>query len=401
MLTQCVRYGSVVAVVVLGTLALSAGPSPARGEGARPPQQASRASEGPTPAVSENGLVQLTGPEDAEGSAALAVQQLGQLGSRATISRSGRFIIVSDAEAQWTLGRGALLERAAHQFRRFADRLGYTLTPGSEPLVCVLINDHDRYATFAAQHDGVEAGWVAGYYASLSNRIVFYNDETSPALDKARQQLADFESLADEARDLAKGARSDKRIEVAATLESRASEIDAKARLERDRLSRTTKVNAQAKAVHEAVHLLSYNWGLQQRDRQYPFWLTEGLAASFETESANQAFGPDHSFSARQKDFDRLRSQGRLLPLEVLVQMIGVPGEDEETAEVMYAQSWSLFRYLYRYERADLAEYFRDFLRQPAGRLGPERQFELFEARFGDVTALERRWLKRTAPENR
>lgn len=389
MWTTIIRAATVAAVLAFAALALGVRPAP--GEGL----PASRTAPGGIPMEDERGLVRLVGPADAESAARLAVEQLAGLGSRASISRADGFIIVSDADAQWTQARAALLQRAAHQFDRFAARLGFKLTPPDEPLVAVLIHDHDRYTRFASRHDQVEAGWIAGYYASLSNRIVFYNDETGPMAEAAQGRLKEYDALLSQAKTLAADARRERRTEVAATLETRAGELASRLKTERQRLATATRVNGQAKCVHEAVHLLAFNHGLQARDRQYPFWLTEGLATNFETENARAAFGPDHEFDPRRKDFDALKEADRLLPLEVLVQMLNVPGDDEATADVMYAQSWSLFRYLFRYHRAELAEFFRDYLREPPGRLGPRRQLELFRARFGDVAALERAWLKR------
>lgn len=391
MLTAIIRGATVMGVLAFAAMAL--GVRPATGAGSRD----TNASGASTPQLVEDdrGLVRLTEPEDAEAAAALAVEQVEDLGSDATVTRAGGFIIVSDADARWTQVRAALIQRAHHQYERFADRLGFALTEPEEPLLCVLINDHDAYTRFAQAHDGVQAGWVAGYYASLSNRIVFYNDETSPAAAQAAERLAEYDRVVTEARTLAAQARKEKRADVAASLEARAGEMGSRLKAERKKVERSTRVSAEAKAVHEAVHLLAFNTGLQRRDRQYPFWLTEGLASSFETERTGAAFGPDHEFAPRRKDFDRLRDADRLLPLEVLVQLNSVPDDDEETAEVMYAQSYTLFRYLFRYERAALAEFFRDYLREPAGRIGPKRQLELFRARFGDVAALERVFLKR------
>lgn len=389
MWTTIIRTAIVASVLAFAGLALGVRPAP--GEGLPP----SRGNPNGVAAEDDRGLVRLVGPADAESAAKLAVEQLASLGSRATISRVDGFIIVSDADQQWTQNRAALLQRAAHQFSRFANRLGFDLTPTEEPLVAVLIHDHERYTRFASRHDQVEAGWIAGYYASLSNRIVFYNDETGPMAEAANDRLREYDAMLIQAKSMAADARRDRRTEVAASLDSRAGELSSKLKSERQRLAAATRINGQAKCVHEAVHLLAFNQGLQARDRQYPFWLTEGLATNFETENAKAAFGPDHEFDPRRKDFDAIKEAGRLLPLEVLVQLLNVPGDDEATADVMYAQSWSLFRHLFRYRKADLAEFFRDFQREPPGRLGPKRQLELFRARFGDVDALERTWLKR------
>lgn len=382
MLNHVVRYGCVLAVAAFAAVAL----------GVRP----TSAGERPAPSAFQGGagLVSDREPASAEEAAALAVRQLGELGRSASVLRSERFIIVSDAPQQWTLARQALLERALHQLRRFAARMGLELREPDRALLCVLVNDHADYTEFARRFDGVEAGWIAGYYASLSNRIVFYNDATSPVMERAGEQLSRYEQMAREARTQAARARSEKRSDVAATLEGRAGELLAHSASERRRLEQSSKANAGAKAVHEAVHLLAFNLGLQLRDRQYPFWLTEGLACAFETDKPNQAFGPDREYEPRQRDFEKLREQGRLMPMDVLVQLTSVPDNDEATAEVMYTQSWSLVRFLVRYERDSFAEFVRDFQRRGPGRIGAKEQLSMFTARFGDPAILEKRWLR-------
>ncbi len=382
MLTHLVRYGCVIAVVAFAGLTQSVRPAPA-GEPVRA-----------TPADADLYLA----PHTVEQGAELAVRQLSEIGISATVTKAERFVVVSDCDQQWTLGRIGLLERAVHQFGRFADKLGIDLDDdapaGASRLLCVLVNDHDAYREFAQRNDGVEAGWIAGYYASLSNRIVFYNDATNPAAQEAGDKLEEFDRLAQQAREMASKARAEHRADVAATLDARATDLSARLKAERQRLQKSTRATGEAKAIHEAIHLLAFNRGLQTRDRQYPFWLTEGLACAFETDRPNQAFGPDHEFEPRRRDFEKLRDDGKLLALETLVQFTAVPDNDEATAEVMYAQSCALFKFLYRHERADLAEFFRDFQKRPPGRVAPKQLLEMFRARFGDVESLEKRFLR-------
>ena len=75
-----------------------------------------------------------------------------------------------------------------------------------------VIYDVGDYADFARRTDKVQAPWVAGYYASGSNRIVMYDDATGPTFARANQQVAELEKQADEAR---KQARSVDRSQAA------------------------------------------------------------------------------------------------------------------------------------------------------------------------------------------
>ena len=67
---------------------------------------------------------------------------------------------------------------------------------------------------------------------------------------------------------------------------------------------------------------------------------------------------------------------------------------ESDHAGAAYAQSYALFRYLFRSHREQLAQLFRDIEREPAGAVSPQRMLELFERRIGPVDLVEREWLR-------
>lgn len=317
------------------------------------------------------------------------------LGPGFTRHETQHFVILSDAGRDWTLAKAALLERAHHQFFRVMDRMEYAAVPPEHKLHCVLFKEHAMYMTFARAHDGVEAPWVAGYYAGLSNRVVFYDDQTGPTFSRAFDELSQAERNATEMRSKARQAQRERQPGVAETLAARAEELDRRVGLERRRLREQATETSDAKTIHEAVHLLAFNCGVQSRARQYPFWLTEGMAVSFETDRPSAAFGPDHPSDAREDEFRDTLRDGRLIDLEALIQLAAPPDRDTDTVDAMYSESYALFTYLYRYERRSLAGFLADVWAEPPGPIAPQRQLELFRARFGAPEAVERRWLRR------
>lgn len=321
-----------------------------------------------------------------------------RLGPDFLLTETRNFVILSDADQPWTRQRGAMLERTRHQYFRAMDRLGAPVYPHEYKLLCILFKDFSRYQTFASSEDGMEAAWVAGYYSPRANRIVFYNDSNSPAFDRAAAVIDAAVGQVKELRADALRARREGRTRYAESVEASAAELEGRVRAERERLSRTAAGTTAAKTVHEAVHLLSFNTGLQSPEHEYPFWLTEGLASCFETDDpAMGAFGPDHALGARREALARARSDNKLLPLDRLVELTDVPestghgGPDADTAQVMYDQSQALFAYLYRYRRRELATYIGSIAAEPPGHQKPGRQKALFGAAFGDPKALERR----------
>ncbi|MEC9373743.1 MAG: DUF1570 domain-containing protein [Planctomycetota bacterium] len=317
------------------------------------------------------------------------------LGPEFTRMDTAHFVVLSNAGSEWTRSRAALLERTYHQFFRVMDRLEYPAVPPEQKLMCVLIRDHAMYAAFAKTQDGVDAPWIAGYYAGRSNRIVFYDDQTSPAFAEALKSLDTHEKDIKEARQRARDARRNRQGELAERLEAHADDLERRIALERRRLQGEAARSSEAKTVHEAVHLLAFNTGVQSRSHSYPFWITEGLASAFETESPRAAFGPDHVTATRQGDFERHLINGQLMPTDALVALSRVPDAEATTADVMYSQSYALVAYMFRYERRSLAQYLLDILDEPAGRIDASRHGEIFAARFGDPGDFEARFLKR------
>lgn len=316
-----------------------------------------------------------------------------QLGEGFAQTQTDHFVILSDCGRDWSAAKAQLLERTYHQFFRFMGQLGLEAAPPKHKLLCILINDHAAYAAFARTQDAIEAPWVAGYYATMTNRVVFYNDATGPGFERAIVQLGEYEDKAREARSAAVSARRSKQREAAAKLDEQARVIAAHVEQERGRLSKEAKANSDAKTIHEATHLIAFNCGLQSRTHQFPFWITEGLAVCFETENPGAAFGPDRPVGVRDAELRGYKRDNKLIPLSTLVQLNGVPTDEPETAPILYAQAGGLVRYLYRHERTALSGYFRDVLALPGGFVNPKKHLEMFEQRFGNPDALERRWM--------
>ncbi len=308
-----------------------------------------------------------------------------------SVTKTEHFVILSNCGTEWTTAKAGLLERTYKQYGRMMDRLGLQWTPPRHRMLCVLIKDHPQYAAFAREHDGVSAPWVGGYYAGASNRVVFYDDITGPAYEHAIAELDEYDELARESRTEARKVRDER----AAVLDDRADRILSFTQGERRRLEVEAARTNTAKTIHEAIHMISYNCGMMDRSRLFPFWLSEGLACSFETEESTEAFGPDRESPAREEEWREIVEHKRVIPLELLVTLTDVPADDRVMAEAMYAESYALFSYLYRFRREELAAYVRAVEAEPRGRARPERLLELFESHFGSPGALQRRLERR------
>jgi Protein of unknown function (DUF1570) len=350
------------------------------------------------------------------------LKQLPEGGQRFILSETRSFVVLSDAPIPWTRRQAETLERARHQFERFAHRLASAL-PGQPPvahalehkLLCVLFQDHSAFRIFAAQADGVQARWVAGYYAPKANRLVFYNDETSDDYAKAKAAIESNEAKAREWRAKADLALKQGPAEKAKMLERAAGEAEALVRAQRQRLERQSVSFGTGKTIHEAVHMLAFNTGLQARGASYPFWLSEGLATSFEADDASGAFGPGRAGSKSSRDLwaERLKAlqaqaeDGDLewQPFDSWLDQTmasgglahtpetgaGDPERQARTVEGAYARAAVMFEWLVRYRKQELAAYLVDLTNSPIVNAKPGEHRARFVEHFGDPAAIERK----------
>lgn len=314
------------------------------------------------------------------------------LGPGYRVGETSHFVVVSNCDSGWTRRREALLERAYHEVMRFAEKIGASVYPAREKMVCVMIRDHAAYKSFGETHDRVHEHWVAGYYAGGSNRVVLYNDETNPALVEAGRKLDEFERQAEAAQRAARDAarRSDPRAEA---MRAQAEQLTAYVETQRKTLGEATTIRSESKTVHEAAHLIAYNCGLQSRAHRYPLWITEGLATCFETDNPDRSFGPDRAFAPREEQFDEVRASGVLEGLTAFVGRMR-PSSEADKADAEYAQAYALFRFVARFHADELAGLLADIRAEPSGDIDALRHVELFEARFGRADRFERRWLR-------
>lgn len=315
-----------------------------------------------------------------------------QLGPGFVEITTRRFVVLSDANMMWTRTQAERLERAAHQFGRFAARLDIEPLPLQHKLVCVLFADRDRYQAFARLHDEVRDDWIAGYYSPRHDRIVFYDGQSNPSVVRAREELATLGERVGEFDQAIRAARSARDTERVRQLVLERERIETHIRLESRRVDAFAGQVVTATTLHECVHQLLFHTRVQSPYVQYPVWICEGLATAFESDTPNRAFGPDREYAPRRDRFTELLAEGGLIPLRELVTMT----ELHESADVdaLYHQSYAIVTWMNRFRRGELRRYLEVLREEPPGRIEPDRLLALFEIACGDVDDFERAWLR-------
>lgn len=282
------------------------------------------------------------------------------LGKRFKRFDTPHFVVLSDADAAWVRERSMAAEHARTQFYRVMTKLDLPVVPHAARLVIVIFNDAAAYRAFARQHDHVDAAWVAGYFASGANRVVIFNQASAEDARAAADVVA-----------------------------RRGSAAINSLRAATDSISET-------KLIHETIHLLAFNSGLQRPDRPAPFWLSEGLATSFESTAPTQPFGPDRPRSLIPDRLDRLatllaeRTTTPPNDLAALITRSDAGSADELTADAMYGLSHALFMHVMKRQPEQLAAFFRALSDRPAEETTPTHFAALFNEHFGNPAAIER-----------
>ena len=307
---------------------------------------------------------------------------------------SKRFVVLSQADAVWTRSQIELLERASHQFHRFAVKIGARPLPLRHKLVCIMFAGRDSYLEFAREHDELSGGWVSGHYSPRHDWTVFYDNRGTQVDAGDRQSLEEIRSRIAQLLKMAEQAAASHRDDQARALRQNAALAQDYLNQQHERLNDVSQRESQATSVHETIHQLLFHTRMQTPHVRYPLWICEGLATNFETDSPEQAFGPGYDYSPRRNRFRQLLSENSLIELKQLVQIDRAVDLDRATVDAVYNQSYALVAWMSRFRKNQLNAYLWLMLEQPEGEIAPPEQLRLFEQAFGDVESLERAWLR-------
>lgn len=314
---------------------------------------------------------------------------------------TNHFIILSDAGADTMRQLAGTLERTYHQFDRACRRLKLKTKPLVRKFPCVLFRQRDDFRVFARKYDRVSAEWVGGYYANADNYMVFYSAGDDPGVAEANAQFDKWTRDLNEVNDEIHEARSSHQTERAQQLKEYASKLDQHIKKERRRFTDSIRTESVARTIHETVHLLAFNSGIQSRLRVSPFWLSEGLATNFEVDDFRFAFGPDFENAARREKFTKYLNEEKLIPLRSFVTTSDTSTLNGERADILYQQTYAFFRWLYRFHRDELARFIHRYAQPPgedgalpSGDLTTADHIKVFESIFGQVESIEKKWLR-------
>ncbi len=264
------------------------------------------------------------------------------------------FVIVyntSETYARWV---GDVYEKLYKSFHKFWDRQ-LELTEPRLPMVAVVFKSRDAYMQFAQPEVGDVAKDMIGYYNLLTNRIVSFDITGVQGLAQPGQRYASREML---------------------------MQLFAQPLAER----------SVATVVHEAVHQISYNCGLQVRLADNPKWVSEGLAMFFEVpDGGKSTLGWGTIGKVNPYQLVQFRKYMSSRPADSLTTLVSDDERFTGAADQVlgaYAESWALTFFLMKSQKKNFAAYLSELSQlKPLGEPKPRERIELFKKHFGSNLA--------------
>ncbi|MFN3191316.1 MAG: DUF1570 domain-containing protein [Aureliella sp.] len=272
------------------------------------------------------------------------------------------FVIIFNTSREYADWVGSLFERIYKGLHNYWRKKGIRLEEPRFPLVALVFKDKNSYQKYATRDVGKNmAENTIGYYNMMSNLMVSYDLTGVNGIPIPPGRLAQ----------------------------------QMRANLFQPKVERTV-----ATVVHEAVHQISFNCGLQTRMADNPRWLSEGLAMYFEAPDPKSRDGWSMG-SVNRHNLQRYRQamSQRLIPPGSLEETVASDKLIIENQRVGYPFAWALTYYLMKTKQKEFASYLIALKKlPPLGTTNPRDKVNMFKNHFGnDLAALEvsmHKWLR-------
>jgi len=308
--------------------------------------------EDPAGRMRQLSAAEVVGREDRRGQWQPAdAEQLGRLlkteaGSGFEVYQTEHYLVCSNCSEGYNEFIGRLLEPVYAQYFDFWKKLNVDVASAGRPLPVLMFQSESEFQAYASRiHPETGFEGVPGFFSVRDNLVLVVDltgDRSLREVSAVRKKLAD----------------------------------------------RPLQV---ATVVHEAVHQLSFNSGLQQRFADFPVWYSEGLSLYFEPPSERSAVlwsRPGQVSPRHHPEFVRLvRDETLPVPLsELLVNDNAFQSADAAVAA--YAESWGLVSYLVKKKPLEFAEYARRLQRlQPLQAVTGSARQQMFTEAIGETPA--------------
>ena len=326
-----------------------------------------------------------------------------EFGPNFKTTRTKHFRICYNTETAFADHRADLFERVYRSFYGFFEEREFPTTTMKDRMEVVLFDTREEFQRYAATRNPTLEN-AAGFFAPTENRVTFYNSLNDANYRRQKQQILSAEkwisnlrkqlSQARASRFIITGSDGSKRTLSKQGAMSFLSREEAKIRTKRRGLANYYKKENVTTTVHECLHQLAFNLGVQKITGDNPKWLGEGLATFFETASAGTLRQVGGVNQQRLEHYRQVKKAGGIIPLGVLVSQDEVYVVSANTAMAAYAQGWGLVHFLLKNREETFLKYLlmlRD--KKITARVLPTTRLNEFKQHFGsNLPALEKQW---------
>lgn len=277
-------------------------------------------------------------------SAELAEDLLRQVPAGFEITETEHYVVCSNSATEYVEFSAKLLELVYDQYFRFMAEQKIIVTQPDRRLPIVIFASTSDFQSFAAkQHPEISFEDTPGYYSVTDNQTL----------------LLDL--------------TGDRSMRTAAAIRRRLAENPLQV----------------ATVVHEAVHQLAFNSGLQVRMADNPLWISEGLAMYFETTSSRSSLlwnRPGLVNPRHQPAFLKLLEANQIAGgMNSLIESDSA-FQNEAEMSAAYAKAWALTHYILREEKTGMQKYLLSLSqRKPMVGLTAEQRTHEFQDAFGKL----------------
>jgi hypothetical protein len=271
----------------------------------------------------------------------LMASLLAEVGDGFEVAETEHFLICTNSGAAYAEFCGKLLEKVYAEFFTWSENLQLSLTPPPRRLPILIFAAESEFQAHAVRiHPETPFENTPGFYTVRDNQVLLW--------DLTRDRSLRFSAI-------------------------------------RKKLSESPL--QLATIVHEAVHQLAFNSGLQSRFADNPLWFSEGLALYFEQVSLRSPLlwsKPGLINSRHHPEFLRRTADERVpIPLPELLTSDRT-FQTVESAPAAYAQSWALMAWLVRQHPEQLAQYIRQLQAlQPLQPVSADHRIQMFQESLG------------------
>jgi len=236
----------------------------------------------------------------------LAKELLTRLGPEFTVTETDHYLILANSSEDYAEFCGKILEKVSTEFQKFMVGLGVDVKLPERRLPVLIFAAVTEFEAYASQlHPEISFADTPGFYTVRDNLVLLQDLTRDRSL---RTAAAIRRSLADQPLQV-------------------------------------------ATMIHEAVHQLAFNTGVQVRMADNPVWFAEGLSLCFEQPSIRTPLlwlRPNLVNARHHAEFLRISEDSALpIPLADLIRQDAL-FQQTGTAAAAYAESWALVTWLVR-----------------------------------------------------